>query len=56
MYQMKKEGKSIVIISEEMTELIGMSDRLIVMKDGEIKKEFERSQSLCEADIIKYMI
>ncbi|MCM1387029.1 MAG: sugar ABC transporter ATP-binding protein [Bacillus sp. (in: Bacteria)] len=56
MYQMKKEGKSIVIISEEMTELIGMADRLIVMKDGEIKKEFQRSESLSESDIIQYMI
>ena len=56
MYQMKKEGKSIIIISEEMAELIGMSDRLIVMKDGEIKKEFPRSETLSESDIIQYMI
>lgn len=56
MCQMKKEGKSIVIISEEMAELIGMSDRLIVMKDGRIAKEFERSSELGESDIIKYMI
>ncbi len=56
MYRMKKEGKSIVIISEEMTELIGMADRLIVMKDGEIKKEFARSETLSESDIIQYMI
>lgn len=56
MYQMKKEGKTIVIISEEMAELIGMSDRLIVMKDGRIAKEFERSSTLSESDIIQYMI
>ena len=56
MYQMKKEGKSIIIISEEMAELIGMADRLIVMKDGEIKKEFPRSETLSESDIIQYMI
>ncbi len=56
MYRMKKEGKSIVIISEEMAELIGMSNRLLVMKDGEIQKEFGRDQSLGEADIIQYMI
>lgn len=56
MYQMKREGKSIVIISEEMAELIGMSDRLIVMKDGKIMKEFSRSKTLSEADIIQYMI
>lgn len=56
MYRMKKEGKSIVIISEEMAELIGMADRLIIMKDGSIAKEFERSSELGEQDIIQYMI
>lgn len=56
MYQMKKEGKSILLISEEMAELIGMSDRLIVMKEGKISKEFTRSSELSEADIIEYMI
>ena len=56
MYQMKKEGKTIVIISEEMAELIGMADRILVMKDGCVKKEFPRSESLGEADIIQYMI
>lgn len=56
MYQMKKEGKTIVIISEEMAELIGMADRVLVMKDGSIMKEFARNESLSEADIIEYMI
>lgn len=56
MYQMKQEGKSILLISEEMAELIGMSDRLLIMKDGELKKEFERSETLTEADVIQYMI
>lgn len=56
MYQMKKEGKSILLISEEMAELIGMSDRVIVMKDGEQKMEFKRSETLSEADMIEYMI
>lgn len=56
MYQMKKEGKAVVIISEEMAELIGMADRLLVMKDGVIAKEFPRSRELNEADIIRFMI
>lgn len=56
MYRMKKEGKSIIIISEEMAELIGMSDRLLVMKDGRAVREFPRSSELGESDIIKYMI
>lgn len=56
MYRMKKEGKSIVIISEELTELIGMADRLLIMKDGRIAKEFERSEKPGEQDVIGYMI
>jgi ribose transport system ATP-binding protein len=59
MYQliakMKNEGKAILIISEEMTELIGMCDRLLVMKDGAVQKEFLRG-NMNEADIIRYMI
>lgn len=56
MEQLKDEGKSILMISEEMPELIGMSDRLIIMKDGHIMKEFHRSKALSDAEIIKYMI
>ena len=44
------------MISEEMTELMGMCDRLIIMKDGRIKKEFKREDGYEENEIIKYMI
>ena len=56
MEQLKNEGKSILMISEEMPELMGMSDRLIIMKDGRIMKEFQRSKDLSDTEIIKYMI
>lgn len=56
MYEMKKAGKTIIMISEELSELIGMSDRLVVMKDGHFMKEFARSSQLTDADIIQYMI
>lgn len=56
MYQMKKAGKSIVIISEEMSELIGMSDRILIMKDGALTGEFKREDRPDEADFIRYMI
>ncbi len=55
-YRMKKEGKSILIISEELAELIGMSDRLVIMKDGAISGEVTRSESLNESAVIGYMI
>lgn len=60
MYQliarMKKEGYSILIISEEMPELIGMCDGVMVMKDGKIEKTFQRSETLSEQQMIEYMI
>lgn len=56
MYALKKEGKSILLISEEMPELIGMCDRILIMKNGRIEKEFTRSPELAEAQIIRHMI
>lgn len=55
-YQMKKQGKSIVIISEELQELIGMSDRLLILKNGNQSGEFFRSEDLSENEIINVMI
>lgn len=56
MMQLKGEGKAILLISEEMPELLGMSDRILIMKDGSVQKEFLRSKELSDADIISYMI
>lgn len=56
MYKMKQEGKSILIISEEMAELLGMADRIVIMKDGAAAGEFMRSERPQETDIIHYMI
>lgn len=36
MNELTKEGKSIIMVSSEMHELIGMSDRIIVMHEGTI--------------------
>ena len=56
LYKMKREGKSIIMISEELPELIGMSDRILIMKNGEITKEFTRSKDLTQEQIVEYMI
>lgn len=56
MNQLKQSGKSILIISEELAELIGMCDRICIFKDGKIVKEFPRSESLTEQDLIHYMV
>lgn len=55
-YEMKMKGKAIVLISEELPELIGMSDRLIILKDGKQSGEFLRSKELADTTIIEFMI
>ncbi|MCD7955358.1 MAG: sugar ABC transporter ATP-binding protein [Lachnospiraceae bacterium] len=60
MYQMicqfKKEGKAIVMISEELPELIGMSDRMIIMRDGQLASEIMRSETVSDTQLIEYMV
>jgi len=56
MYQMKLEGRSLILISEELPELIGMSDRLLILRDGKLRAKFARSRDLTEAQIIEHMI
>ncbi|MDR0720078.1 MAG: sugar ABC transporter ATP-binding protein, partial [Treponema sp.] len=55
-YEMKKTGKSIVLISEELPELIGMSDRIIIMRDGEISCEKRREEAPTESQLVEYMV
>ena len=52
----RKEGKSILMISEELPELIGMSDRILILKDGGLIKEFKRGRDISESEIIQHMI
>lgn len=56
MDKMRKQGKSILMISEEMPELMGMSDRILIMKDGEISGEFLRSEDMTDTQLIEKMI
>ena len=56
MNQMRKNGKSIIMISEELMELIGMCDRIIIMKDGKLSGELERSPELDENSLITMMV
>lgn len=39
-----KEGLSIIMISSDMPELLGMSDRVLVVRNGRINGELERSE------------
>lgn len=45
MTQLAEEGVGIIFISSEMHELIGMADRILVMKDGRFTREFASGEA-----------
>lgn len=51
-----KEGKCIIMISSDMPELIAMSDRIMVMRNGEMVAEVNRREEICEENILNYSI
>lgn len=55
-YEMKNAGKSIILISEELPELIGMSDRILIMRNGEISCEMRRTEKPTEGRLVEYML
>ena len=42
---MAGEGKAIIMISSEMPEVLGMSDRVLVMHEGEMTGILDRSEA-----------
>lgn len=56
MTELKKQGKTIIMVSEELPELIGMSDVIYVMKDGKLSGTFKREETVTEHDVIEHMI
>ncbi|MDO4343555.1 MAG: sugar ABC transporter ATP-binding protein [Eubacteriales bacterium] len=48
MRELVESGKSIIMISSEMPELLGMSDRILVMHEGQIKGTLSREEATQE--------
>ncbi len=48
-----EEGVTVIIISSELPEVMGMSDRILVMFEGEIAAEFNREDAVKET-IMEY--
>ncbi|MBS3995274.1 MAG: ribose ABC transporter ATP-binding protein RbsA [Alkaliphilus sp.] len=46
--QFKTQGLSIILISSELPEILGMCDRIFVMHNGSISGEFDRAQATQE--------
>ena len=45
MGELVSRGAAIVMISSELPEILGMSDRILVMRDGRICGEFDRADA-----------
>ncbi|MCR5388239.1 MAG: sugar ABC transporter ATP-binding protein [Lachnospiraceae bacterium] len=56
MKEAKKNNLAMILISDELTEVLGMADRLLVMKDGVVTKEIRRDEDFSEQSVIGVMI
>ena len=48
MGELAKQGKAIIMVSSEMPEILGMSDRIVVMCDGSLVGEIDRAEATQE--------
>lgn len=53
--KLAQAGKAIVVVSSEMTEIIRISDRVLVMREGKITKELT-DDAITEENIARYAI
>lgn len=49
--EMADSGKAILVISSELSELLALSDRVVIMHEGKIKKEMKRREINSEEDL-----
>jgi ABC-type sugar transport system ATPase subunit len=47
-YRLAKQGVGIVFVSSELPEVLGLSDRILIMREGQIKKEFKKEEATQE--------
>ncbi len=48
-HQLTEKGKAVLLISSELPELIGMSDRILMMHEGKVTGEFQLGEATQEA-------
>ena len=53
LHQLAADGKAIIMVSSELPEIIGVSDRIVVMCEGRITAEL-KNDNLQEDDVIRY--
>jgi ribose transport system ATP-binding protein len=56
MNRLVEEGKAVIMISSELPEILGMSDRILVMHKGRVKGEVLDVAGTCQEDILAMAI
>jgi len=56
MKELKNKGMAIILISDELTEVLGMADRIFIVKNGKVAKEIRRGADFSEEAVIEVMI
>jgi len=56
MEEFTKRRLSIIMISDELPELIGMSDRIVIMRSGQIAHITNPGEQLKEEQLVRYML
>lgn len=56
MREMKEKGMSMILISDELTEVLGMSDRIVIMREGKIVGLLRRDEDFTQQKVVEGMI
>jgi ABC-type sugar transport system ATPase subunit len=56
MNRLAAQGKAILMISSELPEVLGMSDRIVVMHEGQVKGEITDVSNATQQDIMKIAV
>jgi ABC-type sugar transport system ATPase subunit len=56
MEEFTKRGLSIILVSDELPELMGMSDRIVVMRSGQVAHVTEAGDLPKEEQLVRYML
>ncbi len=54
--KLAEEGLSIIMLTEDLLELLGMSDRIMITRHNKISKLFNENNGLTEEDVISYIV
>ena len=49
--ELADRGKGVIVISSELAELLAVSDRLLVLRDGHVTREIDRREIRTEEEL-----